>query len=69
MSSEDKLIMRENPYKRVIGRSVLVTGQHIDKGREGIVKDVSLNGKAIVELHIVPIRNVVLEVQNWVIIE
>jgi hypothetical protein len=44
--------MQENPYKRLIGRRVMVVGANLYKGAKGIVQDVTPAGDASVFLDI-----------------
>lgn len=44
--------MKENPYKRLIGKQVKVVGQNEYKGTTGTIKDVSPTGDASVFLDI-----------------
>lgn len=44
--------MKENPYKRLIGKEVMVIGANAYKGIRGIVRDVTAAGVASVSLKI-----------------
>jgi hypothetical protein len=44
--------MKENPYKRLIGKQVKVVGQNNYKGSTGTIQDVTLAGEASVFLDI-----------------
>jgi hypothetical protein len=61
--------MQENPYKKVVGHEVMIIGHHVDKGRVGRAKDISLTGRAKIELKIMPIRFIDVDASNWMVIE
>ena len=48
----DWKVMKENPYKWLIGKKVMVVGQNFYKGNIGTIKDVTLAGEASVFLDI-----------------
>ena len=44
--------MRGNPYRRLIGKQVMVVGQNNYKGITGTIQDVTLSGEASVFLDV-----------------
>jgi hypothetical protein len=66
---EERRKIQDNPYRRVVGCEVKIIGNHHDKGLEGLVKDVNLQGLAKIQLNIFPIRFAEVQERNWTIIE